>query len=56
MSGTIKLTIAVKEYERLLNRELKMMYQLYPVAVEHDYCVLSTDVFYSPEFRRTRKI
>lgn len=56
MSGTIKINVQPKELERVINRELKMMYQLYPVAVEHDYCVLSTDIFYSPEFRRTRRI
>jgi hypothetical protein len=56
MSGTINIRINQKEYERLINREIKMIYQLYPVAAVHSYCVIPLSVFYSPEFRRNRVI
>ena len=56
LSGSIKITINKKEYERVLDRELKMIYQLYPVAVEHSYCVIPRQVFYTREFRERRFI
>ena len=56
MSGTINITINDKEYSRILDRELRMIYQLYPVAAEHSYCVIPPQVFWSREFRLKRFI
>ena len=31
-----------------------MVYQLYPVAMEQSYTIIPVNVFYCPEFRKTR--
>ena len=51
MSGTINITINDKEYSRIIDRELRTLYELYTVAAEHSYCVIPVYVFASPEFR-----
>lgn len=33
MSGTIEISLSDKEYERLIDKETKMIYELYPEAV-----------------------
>jgi hypothetical protein len=56
MSGTINITINDKEYSRIIDRELRTLYELYTVASEHSYCVIPVYVFASPEFRQKRFI
>jgi hypothetical protein len=40
MSGTIEISLSDKEYERLIDKETKMIYELYPEAVQYGYCVI----------------
>lgn len=35
MSGSINISLTDAEYERIMNKEINMVYQLYPVAVKH---------------------
>ena len=54
MSGTIDISISDKEYERVLEKETKMVYELYPEAVKYGFCVIDINCFYTPDFRRNR--
>lgn len=56
MSGTLKLSIADKEYERVIDKETNMIYELYPEAVKYEYCVINWETFQTREFRNTRTI
>ena len=56
MSGTINITIKDAEYERVLDKEMKMVYQLYPVAVKESFTIIPNQIFYTPEFRANRTI
>lgn len=56
MSGSINISLTDAEYERIMNKEINMVYQLYPVAVKHQYCIIDVRSFYTPEFRRNRTI
>ena len=56
MSGTINLSLPDKEYNRIIDRELRMIPELYVEAVKYDKCVIPRDVFYSQEFRKNRCI
>ena len=47
MSGTINLSLPDKEYSRIIDKELNMIYELYVEAVKYDKCVIPRDVFYS---------
>jgi hypothetical protein len=47
MSGTINLSLPDKEYNRIIDRELNMIYELYVESVKYDKCVIPRDVFYS---------
>ena len=54
LSGQINVDISLPEIDRLITKELKMVYQLYPVAMEQSYTIIPVSVFYCPEFRKTR--
>ena len=56
MSGSINISLSDAEYERILDKEINMVYQLYPVAVKHQYCVIDKRQFYTPEFKANRTI
>lgn len=56
MSGSINISLTDAEYERIMNKEINMVYQLYPVALKHQYCIIDVRSFYTPEFRRNRTI
>lgn len=56
MSGTIEISLSDKEYERLIDKETKMIYELYPEAVQYGYCVIHRSQFYTKEFRNNRII
>ena len=56
MSGSINISLTDAEYERILDKEINMVYQLYPVAVKHQYCVIDKRQFYTPEFKANRTI
>ena len=56
MSGSIDISLTKKEYERVLTKETKMIYELYPDSIKAAYCIIPASTFYTPEFRRTRTI
>ena len=45
MSGTINISLPDKEYNRIIDRELNMIYELYVESVKYDKCVIPRDVF-----------
>ena len=47
MSGTINISLPEQEYNRIIDRELRMIPELYVEAVKYDKCVIPRDVFYS---------
>ena len=47
MSGTIEISISDKEYERLIDKETNMIYELYPEAVQYGYCIIHRSQFYT---------
>ena len=56
MSGTIEISLADKEYERIIDKETLMIYELYTEAVQYGFCVININAFYTPEFRQNRII
>jgi len=56
MSNTINISLSDREYERLVDRELRMVYELDNDSVRYDKYIIPRDVFYSQEFRKTRTI
>lgn len=56
MSGTINISITDAEYERIMDKEILMVYQLYPVAAKHQFFIIHPQQFRTPEFRRNRTI
>ena len=56
MSGAININLSDKEYNRIIEKELRKLYQIYPVTLYKTFMIIHLDVFRSPEFRRTRTI
>lgn len=56
MSDTINISLSDKEYERLIDRELRGIYQMNPMAVQKQFVVLPKALFYTPQFRKNRMI
>lgn len=56
VSGALQINIPDNEYDRLIDKELKGIYELNPDAAAESYCIISPKVFYTPEFRRNRII
>lgn len=56
MSGSLNISLPEKEYERIIDKELLMIYELYPEAIKYDYTIIDVRSFYTPEFRQNRKI
>lgn len=56
MSGSLNITLTEKEYERVIDKETNMLYEIYPEAIRHDYTIIDARSFYTPEFRKNRLI
>ena len=56
MSGSIQLKLAQQEYDRIIERELRGIYQIDPMAVRKEFTIIPLQVFYTPEFRKSRTI
>ena len=52
MSGTINLSLPDKEYNRIIDRELNMIYELYVEAVKYDKCVYQEMYFIQKNLER----
>ena len=56
VGGALSINLPDKEYERIIDREVKALYELSPEAVKESYTIIPVDYFYKPEFRKTRTI
>lgn len=56
LSGALAIDIPDKEYDRVIDRGLKMLYQINPDALKESYCIIPCEYFYTPEFRKNRII
>jgi len=56
MSGSINLALTDEEFNRVIDKETNMIYELYPEAVNFDFVIIHRSVFYQPEFRKNRII
>lgn len=56
MSGSLTVNITEKEINRIIDRELKTMYDMNPEATELAWLIIPMKKFYEPEFRKTRTI
>lgn len=56
LSGALSVNIPDKEYDRIIDRELKALYELSPEAVKESYTIIPVDYFYKKEFRSSRTI
>lgn len=56
LSGALAVEIPDKEYNRIIDRELKMVYELSAEAVKESYTIIPVEYFYTPEFRKNRTI
>ena len=56
ISGALSIDIPDKEYDRIINKELKAVYELSPEAVKESYTIIPVEYFYREEFRKNRTI
>lgn len=56
ISGALSIEIPDKEYDRIINKELKAVYELSPEAVKESYTIIPAEYFYREEFRKNRTI
>ena len=56
MSGSINISLAPKEYERICKKELKMLYTLYPDTAKKEFTILPWELFHTPLFKEKRQI
>lgn len=56
LSGSLNVNIKDEEIDRIINRELRYIYDQNPEAVEQGWLVIPREYFYQPEFRNTRQI
>ena len=56
MSGSLNISITDKEYKRVIDKEMQMIYELYPEAIHYDYCIIDVNSFYTKEFREKRML
>lgn len=56
LSGTLSIGVSDAEYSRIIDNELRTMYQINPMAVQEKFTILPVELFYTPEFKKTRLI
>ena len=56
LDGSLVINLPTETYERIINREIKQLYEIDPDAVEEDFFVIPVRAFWTPEFRKSRKI
>lgn len=56
LSGALAIDIPDKEYDRVIDRELKMLYEINPEAVKESFTIIPCEYFYTKEFRQNRMI
>ena len=48
LSGALAINLPDKEFERIIDREVKALYELSPEAVKESYTIIPVDYFYKP--------
>lgn len=56
LDGALSIDIPDNTYERIIDRELKYMYEVNPDAQMESFFVIPRQVFMAPEFRQNRSI
>ena len=56
LSGALAINLPEAEYERIIDREVKAVYELCPEAVKTAWTIIKREWFYRPEFRKNRTI
>lgn len=56
MSGALAVNLPDKEYDRIITKELKTLYDIYSETAVKSFCVLPVQLFHTPEFRKNRYI
>ena len=56
LDGALNIAIPNATYERIIDREIKQLIEIDPDATEEDFVILPARLFWTPEFRKNRKI
>ena len=56
LSGALAVTLPDAEYNRIIDRELKVLYEIDSETQLDSYCIIPARLFYTPEFRKSRTI
>lgn len=56
LDGAVAINLPDATYDRIIDREIKQLYEIDPDATEEDFFVIPVRAFYTPEFRKNRKI
>ena len=56
IDGALSINLPDATYDRVIDKELKTMYEINPDSMEDSYCVIPRQYFYTPEFRKSRTI
>lgn len=56
LSGALGIELPDKEYDRIIDRELKALYEYYPEAIKESYTIIPVAYFRRPDFRHNRTI
>lgn len=56
LSGALSINLPDAEYNRIIDRELKQLYELYKDTLRETYTIIPVEYFYKPEFRKNRTI
>ena len=56
IDGALSINLPEATYERIIDKELRTMYEINPDAMRSAYCVIPCSVFYTQEFRKNRTI
>ena len=56
LDGALAINLPETLYDRIIDREVKQLYEIFSEATEEDFFVIPREVFYTSEFRKNRKI
>ena len=56
VSGALPINMPEKEYNRIIDKGIRAMYEMNPDAMIDQYVIIPINYFYTPEFRKNRSI
>lgn len=56
LDGALAINLPDQTYDRIIDREIKQLYEIYAESNAETYFVIPNKAFYTPEFRKNRKI